>query len=97
MRYTLGYQDDNQLIEHFKKIVGYLDKSFHTLKVDKVNKNSVNLKCVQCDYCARHKFKVDQRFLIVDSTILQSGKTRNKFTLDRSNPKIRNVEYWTSF
>ena len=89
---TAGQRNNLSLLFHIK--IGLI---FHILIVNKVNKSFVNLQCADKECCSRHKFKVDRKFVIVekDGSLLKNGKTRDKLTLDFSNPEIRDCQYCT--
>ena len=52
-----GQRNHKSLLFHVK-----IATIFHTLRICKVNKKSVNMECVESDCCARHKFQVDEKF-----------------------------------
>ena len=54
---TAGQRNNKSLLFHVK-----IATIFHTLRICKVNKKSVNMECVESDCCARHKFQVDEKF-----------------------------------
>ncbi len=84
------------LIFHVK-----IGDTYHQLNWCKTHKNSVAVKCTgsrsTAKVCkARHKFKVDPRFVHtkVGGVNLKNGKKRDSFHLDFADPQIRKVEHW---
>ena len=89
---TAGGRNNKSLLFHVK-----IATIFHCLKICKINKKSVNMECVEADCCARHKFQVDAKYVTRIADGLQrdkGGETRDKFTLDLSNPELRDTTNW---
>ena len=60
-----------------------IGKDYRQLTIDKVNKKSVNLKCVSlrtADCKARHKFKVKDEFVLVrENEESEDGSSKRKY------------------
>ena len=88
---TAGQYNKKSLLFHTK-----IEADFHTLKINKTNKKSVNMKCNEYGCKATHKFEVDEKFIkcIPDGLQMGKGKTRDKYYLDIENPELRDVTNW---
>ena len=88
---TSGQKNYASLLFHVK-----IEDEFHTLSINKVNKKSCNMECVDRECPAKHKFAVDEKFVQMELGGLQNGdKKRTKFFLDFANPELRDISNWT--
>ena len=95
--YNIGPGQRNEASLIFDIKIG---NDYRQLTIDKVNKSSVNLKCVSLrtsDCKARHKFKVKDEFVLVRENEGEDGSSKRKYPkyyLDFSNLELRNVNNW---
>ena len=71
-----------------------IGENLHKLKINRINKTSVNLECVEKDCYARHNFQVDPKY-VIECVSNKDGKIKSKFALDITNPDLRNVTNWS--
>ena len=89
---TSGQNNHASLLFHCK-----IENDFHTMWINKVNKTSCNMGCVEKGCKAKHKFCVDEKFVktIIGGLERGNGKKRDKYYLDYSDPMRRDVTNWT--
>ena len=86
---TSGQQNGKTLIFHVK-----IGETFHELFLDKVNASNCNFSCSIKGCPAKHKMKLDPKFIKFYPNFykLKDGKTRDKYDIDREDPELRNVD-----